>query len=617
MQHLPMNALLRIIPACYVLLSTGVAAEKPPLADWSGTQAKISAWQHEAEAGKEAAKPLLRIVYFHAKDSEPLPDYQARLGRVMEDISSFYRDGLKDCGISSQGLPLEKDGEGKLVLHLVRGEHEAMHYDYSSGDETEAEIRKALAGKIDLDREFVLILYGQCREMPDGRWGFYAPYYGKPGSCQRWGLCHAADCQFLDPQLLTEKTKRFRYWEHYGDRDQSLAEFNSFYLGGIAHELGHGLGLPHDCESPRENGERGISLMGSGNLTYRCGLWKPGARQSYLSLASAVRLASHPLVTGSQAGRFMEAEGDFSELKLAGASETIRMAGTVTGKIPAYAVMVYVDPAGRNDYDSRTWVVPVIDGNFTLEDVTIPPGEVELRLVACHMNGETTNIRARVPRTSSAAPPDPAGLLAALRNAKLEELEQAVAQGSPAAAAMVARAKERDGNADWRKGIAVLEALVQPAAPLVDLEKTELTSCYLSDAAWKDAQSGWAGTPRDKWGAPPEYGQGIFLRIAGELLAKGLPAHCPASHVFSTAGRWKSFRATAGIRDGAGSHARAIFIVKGDGKELYRSAQLAEAKAETVEVDISGVKELTLLTESGMEDSHTCWAVWGVPEVKR
>lgn len=608
-----MKAFPRLLSACLMLLPAA-AQVKPALADWSAAQAKIGEWQRQAGAAKEQAKPLLRVVYFHGKDRQPLPDYQARLTRVMDDISHFYRDGLKDCGIASDGLPLEKDGEGKLVLHMVQGQHESAHYNYESGGETEAEIRKALAGKIDLDREFVLILYGQCWEIPDGRWGFYSPYYGKPGSCQRWGLCHAADCQFLDPQLLTEKTKRLRYWEHYGDRDQSMAEFNSFYLGGIAHELGHGLGLPHDCESPKENGERGISLMGSGNLTYRNNLWKPGARESYLSIASAVRLASHPLVTGSHAGRFEAAAGSFTGLEISGEGREIELRGKVTAKIPAYAVMVYVDPPGRSDYNARTWVVPVTDGSFDLEGVEVPAEDVDLRLVACHMNGETTGISAKVPRGPGV---DHKALAANFSRSKLDVLEAAVAIGDPRAAAMVAKLKEQAADAISQKKLTVLEALLKPAAPLVDLTTTELDSCYLSDAAWQDAKSGWAGTPRDKWGAPPEYRQGIFLSIAGELQAKGLPAHCPASHVFTTAGRWKKLQATVGIRDGAGPGARAIFIVKGDGKELYRSEQLAEGKAANVEVDISGVKELTLLTESGLPQNHTCWAVWGVPEVKR
>ncbi|WP_367872058.1 NPCBM/NEW2 domain-containing protein [Luteolibacter sp. Populi] len=604
-----MKSCFPLISLCLGMAFTATAPADEAV-DWSGVQGEVKAWHAKAAPAGEKTESRLRVVYFHGKDRAPLPDYQGRLTRVMNDISDFYRDGMKRYGITNEGLPLERNADGSLLLHMVEGQKDSAQYNYASGGETEAEIRKALAGKVDLDREFVLVLYGQCWEIPDGRWGFYSPYYGKVGSCQRWGFCHAADCPVLDPLLLKETGKRFKYWEHYGDRDQTVAQFNSFYLGGIAHELGHGLGLPHECESPVEKKETGISLMGGGNLTYRQDLWMPRAKASFLTTASAVRLVSHPLVTGSQAGRFEETEGDFEALEASGSSRKLTVKGKITGKIPAYAVIAFIDPPGHSDYDARTWSVPVKEGSFALMDMELSPTFGNVRLTACFMNGATTTIGAdfTVPGT----------FVQALNRSRLNGIEAAVARAIPEAAGMVERAKRiANMDGDWQKSIALLDRWVRPAAPLADLEKTGLDSCYLSDAVWREAKSGWAGTPRDRWGAPPEYGQGLFLRIAGELQDKGLPAHCPASHVFNTAGRWKKFQATAGLRDGAGAGARAIFIVKGDGKELYRSAQLPEGKIASVDIDITGVKELSLETESGMEHSHTCWAVWGMPVVKK
>jgi len=69
--------------------------------------------------------------------------------------------------------------------------------------------------------------------------------------------------------------------------------------------------------------------------------------------------------------------------------------------------------------------------------------------------------------------------------------------------------------------------------------------------------------------------------------------------------------------DGAGPDGRAIFIVKGDGKELHRSERLRVKKTAVIDLDIRGVKELTLETESGLQHNHTRWAVWGMPVVKR
>ena len=350
----------RICPITLLLGAVGVipsfSQDGPP---WANVQSEIHAW-HETQAEPDSigqpAKPVLRVAYFHGRDLDPLPDYRERLTRVMDDISDFYREGMRAHGFRCEGIPLEKTDDGQLVLHLIEGKHDAAHYDYDSGKETEAEIRAALP--FDLDREFVLALYGQCWRMEDGRHGFYSPYYGKAGSNQRSGFCHAADCHLLDPLLLKDTENRFRYWEHYGDRDQTVAKFNSFYIGGIAHELGHGLGLPHDGEPPSLRNRKGRSLMGNGNLTYREELWNPRSKGSFLSLASAVRLTSHPLFTGSNAGRFRSAEGFLTDLKARADGDLLDLQGRVDSRIPSYAVIAYIDPEGGSDYDAKTYVAP-------------------------------------------------------------------------------------------------------------------------------------------------------------------------------------------------------------------------------------------------------------------
>ena len=70
---------------------------------------------------------------------EPFPAYAERLDRVMTDVSSFFREGMRRFGVPYEGLPLERKGE-KLVLHVVRGKLPADQYHHSSGDVAKAEI---------------------------------------------------------------------------------------------------------------------------------------------------------------------------------------------------------------------------------------------------------------------------------------------------------------------------------------------------------------------------------------------------------------------------------------------------------------------------------------------
>lgn len=365
-------------------------------------------------ADQPANGAKLRVVYFHPSDRDPLPGYAERLDRALNDISDFYRDGLRRLGVPSEGLPLERKG-GRVLLHLVRGKLPASGYRHESGDETWAEVRAALKDVFDADREHVLILYALCRQEPDGRYVFDAPYYGDGASDQRAGLCHAADCELLDPVLLRETRKKIVYTEHYFPRkQQTLARFNSWYLGGIAHELGHGLGLDHDAGSFAEI-RFGTSLMGGGNHTYRQETWGGGG-PTYLSRATVLQLAAHPLVTGSDRGRRDDIGTALRDVRFSAAGRGLKIEGKVAGEIPAYAVAAYVclTRDGDMDHASESFPALIKDGAFSLRLRDLRRDDYRLRLVSFHANGGTTERDFEL-RFDAAGRPDTAALNAAWR----------------------------------------------------------------------------------------------------------------------------------------------------------------------------------------------------------
>ena len=341
---------------------------------------------------KDAPDPesKLRVVYFVPKDQQPLRGYADRLDRVMNDINEYFISELSRYGVATKGLPLEREN-GKLLLHVVTGKMTTDKYHHESGNRTREEIAQALKGKFDLTREHVLVFYALCQQEDSGRYIFDAPYYG--GGSNRRGLCHAADCELLDPKQLTNTEQQIVYTEHYYPRvEESVAKFNTKYLGGSAHELGHGLGLPHDAGGPLDP-PNAPSLMGGGNLHYRQEVWK-GGPPTYLSIATALRLVANPLLAKSDRGRWDKLKTEWHEMKYDVSRESnaaLSIHGDIDTNIPAFAVIAYVLPIrNRTDHGSKTYPADVKDGSFDLAIRDLKPDTYKIKIVSIHANGSVS-----------------------------------------------------------------------------------------------------------------------------------------------------------------------------------------------------------------------------------
>ena len=565
--------------------------------------------------GQPDNRAVVKVVYFHAADREPLPNHAERLDRALSDVSDFYRDGLERLGVRSQGIPFERDERGKIKLRLVRGAQPSNHYKHESGDETWAEVQRALLGVIDRARDHVLILYGLCDTARDGRYIFHAPYYGAGGSNHQQGLCHAADCELLDPRNLTS-TRRMVFSEHYyAKQEMSVAQFNSWYLGGIAHELGHAFGLPHDSGAPEE-AVLGTSLMGGGNLTYREGM-HGGKKPSFLSLASALRLAAHPLFTRSDRARWEDVDMGPFQVEAAAEGASLNLSGQLMTNVPACAVIASVWSAAAKqgrDHDAQTFCSAVDEqGRFRLRSPPPGDGRWNLRLGVVLANGAEPEVR-----TSFAVKegvPQAGDLTMLLQVGAVE----AILQKDPLMAAPLltdaAIAIVKPDEARHR--LKLLQRMTLPEAPPIDLDATSEVRVSLSDARWTKAEVGWGSIARNRWGAPPDFEQGLLLTVGGEVMEKGLHAHAASRFEFATNGRWHTFTATTAMRDGAPEFGSAVFIVEGDGVELARSRFLRGGQSEAMKVKIDGVRTLVLRAEGTEGNNHGCWAMWGEPVVER
>jgi hypothetical protein len=596
-----------IVPILLAGLHIAGAADAPEKLSQT-LQARLDAYHRTAERKDHK----LRLVYFHPNDAPPQAGYRERLTRIMLDIRDFIAIEMKRNGFHERSINLEMEDDS-VKLHLVEGRDgtDGYNYDQRYGAKILREMRAALKGTVDFDREFVLAFCGICPRDEKGVYHFRSPYYGWGNSGAQHGLCFAADCEVLDTKNFTATNRTFRYTEHQGPYEKKLSDFNILYIGGIAHELGHGLGLPHNREKPWEKSKMGPALMGSGNYTYRNELI--GGKGSFLTKASALRLATHPIFTGSDRERFRDSRSEVTDLKVEKVRGGMRIKGRVSGSPEIFAAIGYTDPEGGSNYDAHTWLSEVKGGEFDLTVRYHRKGPHALRFNFCHLNGGISDFRLDYD-TDDKARPVVAELNAgfAYRQAEAKYL-----QGDRAAAKKLAKANiNRSSKGKFADMLRHLVELPKPVK-LVELSATRSKRVSLSDAAWEDASVGWGRPARNQYYVGNGIRDGVCIELGGEFHAKALYAHAPASHVFELDGKWKKLTAVVGLQNGVSSPGSGVFVVTGDGKELQRTKVLRPRETTKIEVDVTGVDRLEVIAESGKEGNAMCWTVWGSPFVTR
>ncbi len=342
---------------------------------------------------------LLHVVYFTPADRDPVPRYEQRLEAILEDIRAFYRAGMQRQGFGPSTFGLARDAHGQLLIHLVKGKEPANAYE-RAGSKITGECRPVLkTGGILLERETVLIFCnladwdGTTRTFTN-----HSPYEGH--SDPQSGLCWVADTELLDLDRLTQKQPVL--YEASSHCEMSVGRFNTLFIGGIAHELGHAFGLPHSGERWDERA-LGTSLMGLGNHTYREERRGEG-KGSFLNMASAMRLASRPLFSGRDEGAAqrpvlrrceLALSTNVTRADLVGRRGGLRLEGTVLGTPPVYGVIAYFDSIHDGGYCAPAATsVPDAQGRFAIEVSDLAPCRAgRLRVEFCHANGAVSEKR--------------------------------------------------------------------------------------------------------------------------------------------------------------------------------------------------------------------------------
>lgn len=601
--------ILALLPVAGILLADPGESQVNATPDEISRAASVlSDWNGENDEGE---KRVLHLVYWTPSDREPVPEYRERLSGIMLNIQKFYADEMERLGLGRRSFNLKLEEDNHLQVHLVKGAGPTVDYDVQSGREIREECLPLLKESgIDPKNETIMIFCNLATwDETKKIFRHKSPYYasGGPRNGTAW--------QLDTPTIAIERivlTEPIINDGQYGDI--SMGKHNSIFIGGIAHELGHGLGLPHCRETNREKQNVGTALMGAGNRTYGNELRNEG-RGTFLTLAHALRLASHPQFSGSTKGLNLPVETAIDDLVLTVEGKRIDVSGRVSSDIPVYALVAYFDPEGGSDYDALTaTAIPDESGHFRLRSPELPPGKRgEFRLFPLLANGMIAKGgMSRTPfrypyQVSSDGIPDLTQyqhrkviqpLLDALRNREKEEVARLAAQLATSESAFIRHIVEN------------VTGTGKPSAASPALIDSTVDWISLSDCATQKHSVGWAKPFFNRLPEPQ-----LVIESGGELFSHGVYAHAPASHVWNLDEKWDSLSGEAGLADGnRGSVVFSLFV---DGKKKWNSRLIKTGERARYQVDLSGASELELRVENGGDGNAGDWGLWLNPVLKR
>lgn len=320
----------------------------------------------------------LNVVYFIPNDVAVPADYHRRLSEILLNTQDFFGKEMQrnGYGIKTFGL-LKDDAKKRIKLIEIKGKLGKAAYPYSGGSgavQTEIAAYKS-TNPSEFTSDHYLVIIPAYTYDANGEPGG-PPFYGVGKTC--FALDYAdQDVKYLGAggTLGTRATK---------------------WIGGMVHELGHGLNLPHNRQKAVSENALGMSLMWAGNSTW-------GVSPTFLTAADCAVLNTNQVFNndgksyyGSVAASVERIYGEYNAAKKA-----IIIKGKFKSAAPVTDLVYFNDPnvngegTGVNkDYNSIAWTSkPIATDSFYIEmpinDLVEKADNIpyELKVKLVHENG--------------------------------------------------------------------------------------------------------------------------------------------------------------------------------------------------------------------------------------
>ncbi len=530
---------------------------------------------------------------------------------MMVDVQDFYRTELQRNGYGPKTFRLDCDSTGKAKVHLV-----TLDWNFDKERQfTPKEIRPVIAETllkkgIDIQEEYAVIFMNAYWK--DGDTLRYDVVYTGSGNPVK-GLTWVVDHQLLDSRNFDPALQ-----DRINDRGQRLTtgQFNVKMIGGVAHEFGHALGLPHNRQTREERGALGTALMGSGNYTYRQERLGKRPRGSFITRPHAFAMSLHPLFTRTIPDSF-EIPNVFPEdLTFDIKDGMLLVKGRLAPAGEVAGVILYHDPlpTGVNkDYDAFSYLAEMgDDGVFSSSMPLLESSDgCALHIDIYFKNG----MHRKISFTRDNAED---GGLATLRTGYLDARTKHAFLAKDAAALEVLVPELKRLIPEKARAADLFLRISKQWETFTTPDKVPATTpnISLSSTKWSDATVGW-DIPSFNGIVDPNGRHFMQLHSSEGPRHKGLYAHADSNYTYALGGSWKRLTGRMAIQRGR-RKGSVIFAIKGDGTELYRSRLVKLEDGELAfSVDVTDVQELELITECGPDGKEQDWGIWINPVLER